>query len=156
MEHRRRPSPVCHRRIPAPLATNHPFVFTSNASRTVASAINEFVIGIIDNIYRQHHHDSLSAASPSFSIIYMVWDPFMLISNRSETVRYDEWEEMYNKVVSETVVTTTVIGFASIAAALYVISVFSKITVSNANQTEMSMVVSSLSKDLLEIIKRTR
>ncbi|KAI3767856.1 hypothetical protein L2E82_18285 [Cichorium intybus] len=90
---------------------------------------------------------------PPPSSTWDFWDPFMPMSERSETVRDDEWEEMSTNAASETVVTTTTVGSASVAAPPSAVSGFSKITVSNATQSEMPVVVSGKSKDLLEIIK---
>ncbi|KAL4582737.1 hypothetical protein LXL04_007296 [Taraxacum kok-saghyz] len=91
---------------------------------------------------------------PPVSSTWDFWDPFMPMSERSDTMTRDgEWEEMSNNAVSETVVTTTTVGSASVAAPPSAVSGFSKITVSNATQSDMPVIVSSKSKDLLEIIK---
>ncbi|XP_024977892.1 nitrate regulatory gene2 protein isoform X1 [Cynara cardunculus var. scolymus] len=89
---------------------------------------------------------------PPPSSTWDFWDPFMPLPERAETVRDDEWEEISTTGASETVVTTT-IGAASVAAPPSAVSGFSKITVSNPTQSEMPVVVSSKSKDLMEIIK---
>ncbi|CAH1421604.1 unnamed protein product [Lactuca virosa] len=90
---------------------------------------------------------------PPPSSTWDFWDPFMPMSERTETMRDDEWEDMSTNAASETVVTTTTVGSASVAAPPSAVSGFSKITVSNATQNGMPVVVSSKSKDLLEIIK---
>nr|XP_043614650.1 protein ALTERED PHOSPHATE STARVATION RESPONSE 1-like [Erigeron canadensis] len=84
---------------------------------------------------------------PPPSSTWDFWDPFM---QSSERVREDEWEETSTTAATETVVTTTA---ASVAAPPSVVSGFSKITVSDATPSEMPVVVSTKSKDLVEIIK---
>nr|GMC57430.1 nitrate regulatory gene2 protein [Ipomoea batatas]GME13502.1 nitrate regulatory gene2 protein [Ipomoea batatas] len=77
------------------------------------------------------------------------WDPFVPASSRSVTE--EEWEE--TTVASEVAVTTTTAtaGEASVAAPPSVVSQYSKDT--TATTSDLAVVVSTKSKDLVEIIK---
>ncbi|XP_071731249.1 protein ALTERED PHOSPHATE STARVATION RESPONSE 1-like [Rutidosis leptorrhynchoides] len=81
---------------------------------------------------------------PPPSSTWDFWDPFMPMSEKVDTVRDEEWEEVSTTAPSETVVTTTVTA-ASVAAPPSVVS--------GVSNCEMPVVVSSKSKDLMEIIK---
>lgn len=73
------------------------------------------------------------------------WDPFVPASSRSVTE--EEWED--TTVASEVAVTTTA-GEASVAAPPSMVSQYSKDT---ATTSDLAVVVSTKSKDLVEIIK---
>nr|GMC66115.1 nitrate regulatory gene2 protein [Ipomoea batatas] len=76
------------------------------------------------------------------------WDPFVPASSRSVTE--EEWEE--TTVASEVAVTTTTTaGEASVAPPPSVVSQYSKDT--TATTSDLAVVVSTKSKDLVEIIK---
>ncbi|KAJ8764303.1 hypothetical protein K2173_006043 [Erythroxylum novogranatense] len=79
------------------------------------------------------------------------WDPFMPPST-SRPVTEEEWEGLTATTASEVAVTAT--GTASITAPLSMVSGFSKETGSGSGSgSELAMVVSRNSKDLVEIVK---
>ncbi|KAL6956816.1 Protein ALTERED PHOSPHATE STARVATION RESPONSE 1 [Sarracenia purpurea var. burkii] len=82
---------------------------------------------------------------PPASSSWDFWDPFMMPSS-SRPVIEEEWEE--TTTASELAVTNT-IGAASVTAPHSAVSGFSKYS----SRSELAMVVSSKSKDLVEIIK---
>nr|GLL19149.1 uncharacterized protein LOC109167680 [Ipomoea trifida] len=89
------------------------------------------------------------SAAHTMYISWDFWDPFVPASSRSATE--EEWEE--TTVASEVAVTTTATtaGEASVTAPPSVVSQYSKDT--TATTSDLAVVVSTKSKDLVEIIK---